>query len=54
MEKFPEKWLSIIGKHLRKRLDIAADAPLPEHIVRGLEQLRASEIARLSATATAT
>lgn len=48
METFPERWLTIIGKHLRKQLGLSPDAPLPEYVRRGLEQLRASEMERLS------
>lgn len=51
MEAFPERWLAIIGRHLHKRLGLPPDAPLPAHVNRGLEELRASEIARLAAPA---
>jgi hypothetical protein len=46
MDQFPEKWLLVIGKHLRQRMGLAPDARLPANIVARLRKLRASEIAR--------
>jgi hypothetical protein len=51
MEHFPQTWLPIIGKHLRKHLGLSANAPLPESVQAGLERLRAAEIARLNSRA---
>ena len=50
MDHFPKTWLPIIGKHLSRHLGLSADQPLPENIQMALEKLRATEIARLSAT----
>lgn len=46
MEQFPERWLLVIGKHLRQRMGLAPDAPLPANVAARLRKLRASEIAR--------
>lgn len=48
MDNFPQAWLPIIGKHLRKHLGLSADMPLPESVQTALEILRMAEIARLS------
>ena len=48
MEHFPQTWLPIIGKHLRKHLALSADTPLPESVQRALAKLRLDEIARLN------
>ena len=45
MEQFPEKWLLVIGKHLRQRMGLSPDAPLPAHIQNRWRKLRESEIA---------
>lgn len=47
MEHFPQAWLPIIGKHLRRHLGLSADTPLPERVQRSLAKLRLDEIARL-------
>lgn len=47
MEHFPQTWLPIIGKHLRRHLGLSADTPLPERVQRSLAKLRLDEIARL-------
>ena len=47
MQTFPETWLPVIGKHLRRHLGLSPDAPLPESAQRRLQALRAAEIARL-------
>ena len=52
MEHFPQTWLPIISKHLRKHLGLSADMPLPESVQTALERLRAAEIARLKSGAT--
>jgi hypothetical protein len=52
MEHFPQTWLPIIGKHLRRHLGLSADAPLPASVQAALENLRTFEMARLSARAT--
>jgi hypothetical protein len=49
MDRFPQTWLPIIGKHLRKHLRVPADTPLPESVQRALAKLRLGEIARLNA-----
>jgi hypothetical protein len=49
MDRFPQTWLPIIGKHLRKHLGVPADTPLPESVERALAKLRLDEIARLNA-----
>lgn len=46
MEQFPERWLLVIGKHLRQRMGLSPDAPLPAHVQSRLRKLRESEIAR--------
>ena len=46
MEQFPERWLLVIGKHLRQRMDLSPDAPLPAQVQSRLHKLRDSEIAR--------
>jgi hypothetical protein len=51
MDHFPQTWLPIIGKHLRKHLGMSADAPLPAGVQMALENLRMAELARLNATA---
>jgi len=51
MEHFPQTWLPIIGKHLRRHLGLAADTPLPESVQTALEKLRTAEMARLGAGA---
>ena len=48
MEHFPQTWLPIIGKHLRRHLGLSADTPLPEGVHRALAKLRLDEIARLN------
>jgi hypothetical protein len=48
MQTFPESWLHIIAKHLRRHMNVAAEAPLPADIWQTLEKLRMSEIARLN------
>jgi hypothetical protein len=48
MDHFPMTWLPIIGKHLRKHLELPSDTPLPESVQRALAQLRLDEIARLN------
>lgn len=45
MERFPERWLAVIGKHLRQRTGLAPDAPLPADVAGRLRKLRESEIA---------
>ena len=50
MDHFPQSWLPIIGRHLRKHLGLSADAPLPVGVQMALESLRLAEIARLDAT----
>jgi hypothetical protein len=47
MDHFPQTWLPIIGKHLRRHLGLSADTPLPESVLRALAKLRVDEIARL-------
>jgi hypothetical protein len=49
MEHFPQTWLPIIGKHLRRHLGLSADTPLRESVKMALAKLRLDEIARLSA-----
>lgn len=51
MEHFPQTWLPVIGKHLRKHLGLSADAPLPASVQAALENLRTFEMARLSGRA---
>ncbi len=48
MEHFPQIWLPIIGKHLRRYLGLSADTPLPESVQMALAKLRLDEIARLN------
>ncbi|MFM9848501.1 MAG: hypothetical protein ACKVP3_15230 [Hyphomicrobiaceae bacterium] len=48
MEHFPQTWLPIIGKHLRRHLGLSADTPLPESVQRALAKLRRDETARLN------
>ena len=47
MDRFPQTWLPIIGKHLRKHLGLPADTPLPESVHMALAKLRLDEIVRL-------
>jgi hypothetical protein len=49
MEHFPQTWLPIIGKHLRRHLGLSVDMALPESVQRALAKLRLDEIARLNA-----
>jgi hypothetical protein len=46
MEQFPERWLLVIGKHLRRHMGLSPDTPLPANIQDRLRKLRESEIAR--------
>ena len=41
MEHFPQTWLPIISKHLRKHLGLSAHMPLPQSVQTALESLRA-------------
>jgi hypothetical protein len=49
MDHFPQTWLPVIGKHLRRHLGLPADTPLPESVQSTLAKLRLDEMARLSA-----
>jgi hypothetical protein len=49
MEQFPERWLLVIGKHLRRHMGLSPDAPLPADVQNGLRRLRDGEIARRAA-----
>lgn len=46
MEQFPEKWLLVIGKHLRRHMGLSLDAPLPADVESRLRKLRDGEMAR--------
>jgi hypothetical protein len=49
MEQFPERWLLVIGKHLRRHMGLSPDAPLPANVQNSLRRLRDGEIARRAA-----
>jgi hypothetical protein len=49
MEQFPERWLLVIGKHLRRHMGLSPDAPLPANVQDSLRRLRDGEIARRAA-----
>lgn len=49
MEQFPERWLLVIGKHVRRHMGLSPDAPLPADVQDGLRKLRVSEMARRAA-----
>jgi hypothetical protein len=48
MEQFPERWLLVIGEHLRRHMGLSLDAPLPASVQSKLRKLRKSEMARLA------
>lgn len=48
MEQFPERWLLLIGKHLRRHIGLSPDAPLPASVQSRLRKLRDGEMARLA------
>jgi hypothetical protein len=49
MEQFPERWLLVIGKHLRRHMGLSPNAALPANVQDRLRKLRDGEIARRAA-----